>query len=254
MGIDSQVLQAMQAHIGDWALLHQATRWGLTLSETQTQLLAHYLERLYTVNQQMNLTRVPPEQAIGRHILDSLCLLSVHSPPEGACVLDIGSGAGLPGIPLAIARPDLHITLLDSHGKTVHFLRETCTLLGINAYAVQARAEEWAHALEAREQFDLVVARAVAKMPILTELMTPFLKLGGMGLALKSIHERDEIQAAAPAARVLGASISTQTVEFETETGAVQRAIAMLCKERITPSQYPRAWAQILKRPLGGKA
>lgn len=254
MGSDIQILQAMQANIGDWALLNQATRWGLTLSETQTQLLARYLEHLYTVNQQMNLTRVPPEQAVGRHILDSLCLLGVYSPPEGARVLDIGAGAGLPGIPLAIARPDLHITLLDSHGKTVQFLQETCTLLGINARAVQARAEEWAHTAEAREQFDCVVARAVAKMPMLTELMTPFLKLGGVGLALKSIHELEEIQAAAPAARALGASLSTQTVALATETGAVQRAIAMLRKERPTPPQYPRSWAQILKRPLGGKA
>lgn len=254
MGSDAPILQAMQAHIGDWALLNQTTRWGLTLSETQTQLLARYLEHLYTVNQQMNLTRVPPEQAIGRHIVDSLCLLGVYSPTEGARVLDIGAGAGLPGIPLAIARPDLHITLLDSHGKTVQFLQETCTLLGIQAHAVQARAEEWAHNSEAREQYDVVVARAVAKMPMLTELMTPFLKLGGVGLALKSIHELDEIYAAAPAARTLGASLSAQTVGLETETGAVQRAIAMLRKERLTPPQYPRSWAQILKRPLGGKA
>lgn len=254
MGRDFRNLQAMQAHIGDWALLNQATRWGLTLSETQTQLMARYLEHLYTVNQQMNLTRVPPEQAIGRHILDSLCLLSVYSPPEGSRMLDIGAGAGLPGIPLAIVRPDLHLTLLDSHGKTVQFLQETCALLGIQAHAVQARAEDWAHPPEAREQYGMVVARAVAKMPILTELMTPFLKLGGVGLALKSIHELDEIQAAAPAARTLGASLSTQTVELETETGSVQRAIAVLHKERPTPPQYPRSWAQILKRPLGGKA
>lgn len=254
MGSDSQNLQAMEARIGDWALLSQTTRWGLTLSETQTQLLALYLEQLYTVNHQMNLTRVPPEQAIGRHILDSLCLLSVYSPPEGARILDIGSGAGLPGIPLAIARPDLHTTLLDSHGKTVQFLQQTCILLGISAHTVQARAEQWAHTPEAREQFDVATARAVAKMPILAELMTPFLKVGGVGLALKSIHELDEIQAAAPAARTLGAALSVQTVEFETETGVVQRAIALLHKERPTPSPYPRVWGQILKRPLGGKA
>lgn len=240
--------------IGDWSLLPQTARWGLTLSEAQQAKLRQYLEHLYAANQTMNLTRVPPEQSVGRHLLDSLCLLGVYSPPEGARALDIGAGAGLPGIPLAIARPDLRFTLLDSHGKTVQFLQETCALLNLNAEAVQARAEEWAHRPDAREQFDFVVARAVAKMPILTELLTPFLKLGGVGIALKSINELDEIRAAEPAAEALGATLSIETIEFETEQGAVQRAVAVLRKHRPTPAQYPRSWAQIIKRPLGGKA
>jgi len=240
--------------IGDWSLLSQTARWGLTLSEAQQAQLRQYLEHLYAANRTMNLTRVPPEQSVGRHLLDSLCLLGVHSPPEGAHALDIGAGAGLPGVPLAVARPDLRLTLLDSHGKTVQFLQQTCTLLNLNAEAVQARAEEWAHRPDAREQFDFVVARAVAKMPVLTELMTPFLKLGGVGLALKSINELDEIRAAEPATEVLGATLSVETIEFETEQGAVQRAVAVLRKRRPTPAQYPRSWAQIIKRPLGGKA
>jgi 16S rRNA (guanine527-N7)-methyltransferase len=244
----------MEMQIGDWSLLPQTARWGLTLSEAQQAKLRQYLEHLYAANQTMNLTRVPPEQSVGRHLLDSLCLLGVYSPPEGARALDIGAGAGLPGIPLAIARPDLRFTLLDSHGKTVQFLQETCALLNLNAEAVQARAEEWAHRPDAREQFDFVVARAVAKMPILTELLTPFLKLGGVGIALKSINELDEIRAAEPAAEALGATLSIETIEFETEQGAVQRAVAVLRKHRPTPAQYPRSWAQIIKRPLGGKA
>jgi len=240
--------------IGDWSLLSQTARWGPTLSDAQQAKLRQYLEHLYAANRTMNLTRVPPEQSVGRHLLDSLCLLGVYLPPEGARALDIGAGAGLPGIPLAIARPDLRFTLLDSHGKTVQFLQETCTLLNLNAEAVQARAEEWAHRPDARGQFDFVVARAVAKMPILTELMTPFLKVGGVGLALKSINELDEIRAAEPAAESLGATLSIETIEFETEQGTVQRAVAVLRKHRPTPAQYPRSWAQIIKRPLGGKA
>ncbi|MCX7925403.1 MAG: 16S rRNA (guanine(527)-N(7))-methyltransferase RsmG [Fimbriimonadales bacterium] len=244
----------MKTQIGDWELLIQVERWGLTLSASQRALLDQYLNRLYAANQQMNLTRVPPEHAVGRHLLDSLCLLSVYKPPEGARVLDIGSGAGLPGIPLVIARPDLKLTLLDSHGKTIEFLKETCSLLGLNAVVAQARAEEWAHMPEAREAFDMATARAVAKMPILAELMVPFLAVGGVGLALKSIRELDEIHAAEPAARTLGASLDVRTVEFETEQGTIQRAVAVLRKERPTPPQYPRSWAHILKRPLGGKA
>ena len=244
----------MHAHIGDWALLEQAAAWGVALDSHTRDLLLRYLTLLYEANQRVNLTRVPAEQAVGRHLADSLCLLAVYTPPEGARVLDIGAGAGLPGIPLAIVRPDLQLTLLDSHGKTVQFLREACAALGLPATVVQARAEEWAHNADAREQFDLAVARAVAKMPILTELTTPFLKVGGVGLALKSTGETDEILSAAPAAQRLGAMLEVHTVSFETEQGTLSRAIGLLRKERLTPEQYPRAWKQILSRPLGVKS
>jgi len=243
----------MHAHIGDWALLEQATAWDVGLDSGTRDLLLRYLALLYEANQRVNLTRVPAEQAVGRHLVDSLCLLAVYTPPEGARVLDIGTGAGLPGVPLAIVRPDLQLTLLDSHGKTVQFLQEVCAVLELNATVVQARAEEWAHNPDAREQFDLAVARAVAKMPILTELMTPFLKVGGVGLALKSIGETDEILSAAPAAHTLGATLELRTVSFETEQGTVSRAIGLLRMEQSTPRQYPRPWKQILNRPLGVK-
>jgi 16S rRNA (guanine527-N7)-methyltransferase len=244
----------MQAYIGDWALLEQTTAWGVVLEAHTRERLLRYLALLYEANQRVNLTRVPAEQAVGRHLVDSLCLLAVYTPPEGARVLDIGAGAGLPGIPLAIVRPDLRLTLLDSHGKTVQFLREACAALGIDATVVQARAEKWAHAPEARGQFDAVIARAVAKMPILTELMTPFLKIGGVGLALKSANETDEILQAVPAAQILGATLELHTMRFETEQGTLSRAIGLLRKERLTPEQYPRAWKQILSRPLGVKS
>ena len=243
----------MHTHIGDWALLEQTTAWGVVLEAHTCERLSRYLTLVYETNQRMNLTRVPPEHAVGRHLVDSLCLLAVHTPPEGAQVLDIGTGAGLPGIPLAIVRPDLQVTLLDSHGKTVQFLREACAALGIDATVVQARAEKWAHAPEARGQFDAVIARAVAKMPILTELMTPFLKIGGVGLALKSANETDEILQAVPAAQILGATLELHTMRFETEQGTLSRAIGLLRKERPTPKPYPRAWKQILNRPLGVK-
>jgi 16S rRNA (guanine527-N7)-methyltransferase len=243
----------MHTHIGDWTLLEQVSAWEIALDTHMQQRLERYLAFLYEANQRVNLTRVPAEQAVGRHLVDSLCLLAVYTPSEGARVLDIGAGAGLPGIPLAIVRPDLQLTLLDSHGKTVRFLREACAALELPATVVQARSEEWAHNPDAREQFDVAVARAVAKMPILTELMTPFLKVGGVGLALKSTGEADEILGAAPAARTLGATLELRTVSFETEQGTVSRAIGLLRKERPTPKPYPRPWKQILNRPLGVK-
>ena len=243
----------MHTHIGDWTLLEQVSAWKIALDTHTQQRLERYLALVYEANQRVNLTRVPAEQAVGRHLVDSLCLFAVYTPSEGARVLDIGAGAGLPGIPLAIVRPDLRLTLLDSHGKTVQFLREACAALELPATVVQARAEEWAHNSDAREQFDLAVARAVAKMPIPTELMTPFLKVGGVGLALKSTGEADEILGAAPAARTLGATPELRTVRFEAEQGPVSRAIGLLRKERPTPKPYPRAWKQILNRPLGVK-
>lgn len=254
MEVGNAFCRAMETQTGDWRLLAQTAHWGLALSEAQQATLQRYLESLYTANQTMNLTRVPPEQAVGRHLIDSLCLFAACTPPENARTLDLGTGAGLPGVPLAVARPDLRLTLLEAHGKTVKFLQEVCTQLNLNAIVVQARAEVWAHLPEAREQFDLVVARAVAKMPILTELMVPYLAIGGVGLALKSVNERDEIRAAEPAAHLLGATLNLQTVKFETEHGSVTRAIAVLHKERPTLARYPRSWAQILKRPLGGAA
>ena len=243
----------MHTHIGDWTLLEQVSAWKIALDTHTQQRLERYLALVYEANQRVNLTRVPAEQAVGRHLVDSLCLFAVYTPSEGARVLDIGAGAGLPGIPLAIVRPDLQLTLLDSHGKTVQFLREACAALELPATVVQARAEEWAHNPDAREQFDLAVARAVAKMPILTELTTPFLKVGGVGLALKSIGETDEILSAAPAAHTLGATLELRTVSFETEQGTVSRAIGLLRMEQSTPRQYPRPWKQILNRPLGVK-
>jgi 16S rRNA (guanine527-N7)-methyltransferase len=244
----------MHTHIGDWTLLEQVSAWKIALDTHTQQRLERYLAFLYEANQRVNLTRVPAEQAVGRHLVDSLCLFAVYTPSEGARVLDIGTGAGLPGVPLAIVRPDLRLTLLDSHGKTVQFLREVCAVLNLNATVVQARAEEWAHAPEAREQYDAAVARAVAKMPVLTELMTPFLKIGGVGLALKSANETDEILQAVPVAQILGTTLELRTVRFETEQGTLSRAIALLRKERPTPKQYPRAWKQILSRPLGVKS
>lgn len=253
MGVRAWILETMHAQIGDWAMLEQITAWGIALNAPARECLVRYLMLVYEANQRMNLTRVPPEQAVGRHLVDSLCLLAVYAPPVGAQLLDIGSGAGLPGIPLAIVRPDLCLTLLDSHGKTVQFLRAACDALNLRATVVHARAEEWAHTPAAREQFDVVVARAVAKMPILAELITPFLKTGGAGLALKSAHESEEIMQTAPVARILGATLELHTIALETEQGTLERAIGLLRKERTTPQQYPRAWKQILNRPLGGK-
>lgn len=243
-------LQAMA--IGDWALLNQLSAWGFSLTPEQKDQLRSYLEHLYRANQQFNLTRVPPEQAVGRHILDSLCLLTVARPFPNTHLIDVGSGAGLPGIPLKIVCPEIALTLLDSHGKTVQFLRAVCEVLGIKAQVVQARAEEYAHQAHAREQFDWVVARAVAKMPLLAELLVPFARVAPESrvLALKSQQEYEEVRAAEPAVRLLGGVMRIEAVSFESEQGTLTRLIVEVRKVSPTPPAYPRRWSQILKQPL----
>ncbi len=237
--------------LGDWAVLEQVAGW-FPLSLGQRAALERYLQLLYEANQRFNLTRVPPEEAVGRHLVDSLVLLSVDTPPEGARLLDIGTGGGLPGIPLKIARPDLNLVLLDSHGRTVAFLKEACEQLGLSGtVVVQARAEVWAHTPQAREQFDRVVARAVAKMPILAELMLPYVRVGGVALALKSATERDEIESARPAVHLLGGELEIVERTLELESGAVSRLIARMPKRAPTDSRYPRRWSQMSRQPLG---
>ncbi|GBC92592.1 Ribosomal RNA small subunit methyltransferase G [bacterium HR15] len=244
-----------QGQLGDWALLEQVRAWGLSLTETQRRALQHYLEMVYAANQRFNLTRVPPEQAVGRHLVDSLVLLASDSPPDAARVLDIGTGAGLPGIPLKIARPDLRLTLLDSHGKTIDFLREASKQLNLSGVEViQARAEEWAHAPEAREQFDRVVARAVAQMPILAELMLPYVKIGGAALALKGATERAEIEQARPAIAMLGGEMELIEKALTLESGPVTRLVVRMEKRQPCNARYPRRWSQMLRRPLGVSA
>jgi 16S rRNA (guanine(527)-N(7))-methyltransferase RsmG len=226
----------MHAHIGDWALLEQATAWGVALDSHTRDLLLRYLTLLYEANQRVNLTRVPAEQAVGRHLVDSLCLLAVYTPPEGARVLDIGTGAGLPGVPLAIVRPDLRLTLLDSHGKTVQFLQEVCAVLELNATVVQARAEEWAHNPDAREQFDVAVARAVAKMPILTELMTPFLKVGGVGLPSRAQAKPTRFCRQPQPHRGSARRLKLHTVSFETEQGPSRARLGCCARSNRRPA------------------
>lgn len=243
------------SELGNWALLEQVEAWGLSFTAAQRRTLERYLQMMYTANQRFNLTRVPPEQAVGRHLVDSLVLLAVDSPPVAARLLDIGTGAGLPGIPLKIARPDLRLTLLDSHGKTVAFLKEVCEQLNLTDVAiVQGRAEEWAHAPEAREQFDRAVARAVAQMPILAELMLPYVRVGGAALALKGAAERAEIEQACHAVAMLGGEVELIERTLTLESGVVTRLIVRMEKRQPCDSRYPRRWSQMLKRPLGVSA
>ena len=214
-----------------------------------------YEEILLRENAKYNLTAITDRLEIRqKHFEDSLALLNdldaLPCPlPADAHVLDIGSGAGFPGVPLSIARPDWRATLLEATAKKAQFLRMLAEELELTVTVVNARAEIAAHDPKLREQFDLVVSRAVASLPVLCELCLPYVKVGGLFVAYKGTGERagQELAQARHAIAVLGAQ-HEKTAEEATVYGA--RTRIMLRKISQTPANYPRNHGNMLKKPL----
>lgn len=210
-----------------------------------------FLDRLEQANQRMNLTRIPADKALSLHLLDSLSACRTLSLPAQSRLLDIGSGAGLPGIPLAVAYPRISVTLLDSVGKRANFLLEIIAALALgNATVLQARAEQAAHQLDYRESFDFATVRAVAKLDILSELGLPFLKSGGKLIAYKAENIESELRAAQKALQFLGGEIA-DVVPVTLPFTSVSRKLVIIEKVRGCPSIYPRSNKLIRSRPLG---
>lgn len=204
-----------------------------------------YYNLLLEGNTRMNLTRVTePREVAEKHFADSLSALP-FIPQDVSCI-DIGAGAGLPGIPLAIARPDIRLTMLDSLQKRVGFLRETCAELGLAATCIHARAEDAGQDPAHRGQYDLALARAVAPLNVLLELCAPFVKVGGCCIAYKGRQAAAEAEAAAHAASLLGLSLFVQ----EVPASYGKRSLIRAKKLRPTPKQYPRKAGTPGKNPL----
>ena len=197
----------------------------------------------------MDLTAVPPEDEAARtHFLDSLALLPYV--PAGALVLDVGSGAGFPGLPLRLAEPSLRLTLLDANGKRTEFLRRLCPLCGAEDVSVLCgRAEELALLPEYREAFDVVTSRAVARFSMLAELCLPFEKPGGVLLAMKAAGCEEEVREASRAVKLLGGELR-DPVPYRIPGGDVTRVLVPVKKTRSTPAAYPRRFAKIKAKPL----
>ncbi len=221
---------------------------GLDLYEMQFRQLSTYLEKLVETNQHFNLTSIiEPAEIWAKHFLDSAVLLQKIPISIGSHYLDVGTGAGFPGMVLAILRPDLQVTLLDSLQKRVDFLVDLAEYLGIdNVRCVHARAEDAAKMTEYREKFDFVTARAVAALPVLLEYCLPFVKLGGMFCAMKGSSEsgRDVENAA----WTLGGSFQQEVNDTLENVG--QRRLIFFEKVEKTPAQYPRRGDKIQKKPL----
>ena len=216
--------------------------------EAHAAALCDYAEFLVSENEKYNLTALTaPEDIAVKHFLDSLLPLRFGLLPEGAAVIDVGSGAGLPGIPLKVVRPDLELTVLDATEKKVAFMREAALRAGVCVSAVAARAEEAAAKPPMRGGFDIAVSRGVAALNVLCELCLPFVRAGGAFIAYKGRGADDELAAAKNAVAVLGGEV--ERVE-RAELGGAERALIVIRKAKPTPEAYPRVFARIKKKPL----
>lgn len=227
----------------------KAQEIGYTLQEEQLEQFFTYKELLIEWNKKMNLTAIEQEEdIITKHFIDSLSIASYI--PDTAKVIDIGTGAGFPGIPLKILRKDLSITLLDSLNKRITFLEEVIRNLSLeNIQAVHARAEELAHKEEYREQYDIAVSRAVAPMHTLLEYMLPYVKIGGKCICMKGPNLQEESKDLQNCLETLGGKIEKieELVLPETE---IKRNIMLIKKENKTPKKYPRNPGMPSKKPL----
>lgn len=221
----------------------EAVRLGLTLTDAQLMQMYRFADALLEKNTVMNLTAITEPQAVARlHFADSLALLRA-ADLRHKDVIDVGCGAGFPGVALKLGEPSLRLTLLDSLQKRVHWLSETLASLGVDARCVCARAEEFPE----WERFDIAVSRAVARLNILCELCLPLVRIGGLFLAMKAASADEELAEAQRALRLLGGRL--ESVYDYTVDGAPRR-ILCIRKYAPTPASYPRRFAKIRQQPL----
>lgn len=236
----------------DTQILNEGCRQlGISLTEEQTEQFMFYYEKLIEVNRVMNLTAITEfEDVMRKHFLDSLTLVKAADIKNVKRVLDLGTGAGFPGIPLKIAFPDTEFVLLDSLNKRVKFLHdiiELCRLKKIQA--VHGRAEELAGKKEYRESFDLCVSRAVANLSSLSEYCLPYVEKGGLFVSYKSGNIQEELEAAGYAIQILGGRIK-DTVKFKLPGSDMDRSLVVIEKIRETPARYPRRAGIPSREPL----
>ena len=232
-------------------LAARAAEAGIPLTAEQIGQFSVYHEMLLDWNTRMNLTALTaPEDVAVKHIIDSLTAYDAALFDGAWTLIDVGTGAGLPGIPLAVYAPHLTVTLLDSLNKRVRFLTEVTAAMGLqNVRCIHARAEEAARTAEHRAAYDIVVSRAVARLPVLLEYTLPFVRVGGTLLALKGRAYAEEQKEARRAAEVLGGGrITARPVHLPGLDDV--RAILTVTKERQTPAAYPRGGGAPPRRPL----
>lgn len=223
--------------------------YGIELDETALERFDMYAATLTEWNSFMNLTAIKePDEIVKKHFIDSVALLSAVNIPRGASLIDVGTGAGFPGLPLLIARNDLKVTLLDSTNKRLEFIKAVLNAIELEADVVHSRAEDAGKTKTYREKFDFATARAVSNLRDLSEYCLPFVKKDGYFVAMKSAKTDEEIAEAKNAIKILGGKIE-EIKSFELD-GAGARTVLLIKKVSQTPSNYPRPSAKIAKFPI----
>lgn len=221
----------------------------ISITNEQFSAFEKYAELLKEWNEKMNLTAIIEDREIAvKHFIDSMTVLKLVDIKHSSSLIDIGTGAGFPGIPLKIMRPDIKLTLLDSLNKRLIFLDEVCRCLNLKAEMIHARAEEYSRKPEYREHFDYAVSRAVANLPSLCEYCMPYVRLGGEFISMKGPDGEEELKSAGNAVKVLGGKVnSVKSMELP---DSQSRTIIIISKVEHTPSAYPRRGVKISKQPL----
>ncbi len=224
---------------------------GISLSDGQLAQFDRYYHLLLEWNEKMNLTAITDFTEVWqKHFLDSLTMIGVREISDPVTMIDVGTGAGFPGIPLKIVYPQIELTLLDSLNKRITFLNEVIRELGLTGVtAIHGRSEEIAKKPEYREQFDICVSRAVANLSTLSEYCLPFVKIGGCFISYKGSECKEELVSGRKAIRLLGGSVS-QVMEFTVPHTDLGRTLILTEKEFKTPKKFPRKAGTPAKEPL----
>ena len=232
------------------ALLEKTVQpFGVTVDDNAFARLDKYAELLVETNKQFNLTAITePDEVTVKHFADCLSLFGVTEIPEHAKIMDVGTGAGFPGLVLKLYRPDLEVTFLDSTKKKLGFIETVLSAVSLSGEPVHARAEEAGQSAKYREKYDFATARAVSDLHNLAEYCLPFVKLGGTFLSMKSAAADAEIDGAKHALRLLGGKIKEDKVFDLVEN--TPRRVLLIEKISQTPPKYPRPSAKIAKNPL----
>lgn len=244
-----ELTDAWNRERGASSLSNEARNLGIQLSEEQIKKLLDFGELVYEGNQRLNLTgKLDWPTLVYKHLLDSLLILPFVDDFSGK-VLDLGTGAGFPGVPLAIVQDNWQVTLLDSLRKRIDFLTEATEKLALDLELVWSRAEDFGQKPQTREEYDLVTSRAVAKLPVLLELCLPLVKVGGQLIAYKGPEGEEELASSQKALGILGGEL-TSVHKLELPQKAGQRRLIVIKKVRPTPSRYPRRAGIPERKPL----
>lgn len=231
-------------------LKEESKKLSIILDDSQLEKFKVYMDYLLEYNSHTNLTAIKnPEDIMIKHFLDSIILDNFLNINLGNKIVDIGTGAGFPGVPLKILKQDINLTLVDSLNKRVVFLKELMKKIGLQADVIHARAEDLGRDNKFREKFDFATSRAVAPLNVLCEYCLPYVKVGGCFAALKGSEVEEELRNSNNALQILGGK-TEKCESFELPMDKGKRSIVVIEKTRLTPANYPRSNAQISKAPL----